>query len=403
MNSLNLRPSSSHRWLACPGSLKAEASYSEEVSSEYALEGTLAHAVAEAALTGSVTHTKSLVGKTFDVEGEMMAMPNDMAEHIDSYVSFVHEVQGRNGELFIEKKFALDEWLPGCVGTSDAAILGGCPAHNPKIQQSDLLTIIDLKYGKGVKVTANENSQLYLYALGAMRVLGHLADIETVRIIIFQPRLDHISEVTVAASDLYSWGEGVIKPGVKKVLGKRPRRIAGDHCRFCKARFDCSARVALLQKKELEHFRNENEVPGIPSKQLLDEATLARILSIKPVLTQFLADMEESARKRIIEGKEVPGWKLVEGRSIRKWKNEDQAVKHLASLLKEHEMYTRKLISPAQAEKTLGKTGYNAPALVEKPPGKPTLVPEADRRSALSYRVEEEFKDETNVTLNEEN
>lgn len=380
-----LSSSASKRWLGCPGSVKLSEHYPNG-SSIYADEGTIAHGVAE----GMISKDDKLVQK-YEVEadkfygehpelnGTFLEMKMILQPYVDyvfeEYAEQVHEDEA--AQLMTEERVDLTEYIPGGFGTSDVVIL-----------RQGRLHIIDLKYGKGVSVSAEDNPQLKLYALGTLARFDMLYDIEDVVMTIYQPRLDNVSTDTIKAKDLYAWGEEVIKPGAQLALSEDAPVHAGDWCQFCPARYDCKERA-----------RDAMELQKYLGQMVLSPEEIAEILGKIDRLTKFAEDIKDSALTKALDGEEIPGWKVVEGRSIRKYVgSEEEIVRQCEGAGYDQALlYERKLLTITNMEKLMGKKQFAEVlgAYVEKPEGKPTLAPESDKRPAITNNsAAEDFADE---------
>ena len=380
-----LSSSASKRWLGCPGSVKLSEHYPNG-SSIYADEGTIAHGVAE----GMISKDDKLVQK-YEVEaakfygehpelnGTFLEMKMILQPYVDyvfeEYAAQVHEDGA--AQLMTEERVDLTEYIPGGFGTSDVVIL-----------RQGRLHIIDLKYGKGVSVSAEDNPQLKLYALGTLARFDMLYDIEDVVMTIYQPRLDNVSTDTIKAKDLYTWGEEVIKPGAQLALSEDAPVHAGDWCQFCPARYDCKERA-----------RDAMELQKYLGRMVLSPEEIADILGKIDRLTKFAEDIKDSALTKALDGEEIPGWKVVEGRSIRKYVgSEEEIVRQCEGAGYDQALlYERKLLTITNMEKLMGKKQFAEVlgAYVEKPEGKPTLAPESDKRPAITNNsAAEDFADE---------
>ena len=380
-----LSSSASKRWLGCPGSVKLSEHYPNG-SSIYADEGTIAHGMAE----GMISKDDKLVQK-YEVEaakfygehpelnGTFLEMKMILQPYVDyvfeEYAAQVHEDGA--AQLMTEERVDLTEYIPGGFGTSDVVIL-----------RQGRLHIIDLKYGKGVSVSAEDNPQLKLYALGTLARFDMLYDIEDVVMTIYQPRLDNVSTDTIKAKDLYAWGEEVIKPGAQLALSEDAPVHAGDWCQFCPARYDCKERA-----------RDAMELQKYLGQMVLSPEEIAEILGKIDRLIKFAEDIKDSALTKALDGEEIPGWKVVEGRSIRKYVgSEEEIVRQCEGAGYDQALlYERKLLTITNMEKLMGKKQFAEVlgAYVEKPEGKPTLAPESDKRPAITNNsAAEDFADE---------
>ena len=380
-----LSSSASKRWLGCPGSVKLSEHYPNG-SSIYADEGTIAHGMAE----GMISKDDKLVqkyeveadkfyGERPELNGTFLEMKMILQPYVDyvfeEYAEQVHEDEA--AQLMTEERVDLTEYIPGGFGTSDVVIL-----------RQGRLHIIDLKYGKGVSVSAEDNPQLKLYALGTLARFDMLYDIEDVVMTIYQPRLDNVSTDTIKAKDLYAWGEEVIKPGAQLALSEDAPVHAGDWCQFCPARYDCKERA-----------RDAMELQKYLGQMVLSPEEIAEILGKIDRLTKFAEDIKDSALTKALDGEEIPGWKVVEGRSIRKYVgSEEEIVRQCEGAGYDQALlYERKLLTITNMEKLMGKKQFAEVlgAYVEKPEGKPTLAPESDKRPAITNNsAAEDFADE---------
>ena len=363
-----LSASGSHRWLNCPGSVKAESSLPDK-DSFASSEGTAAHELAEHCLVNSV-HADSLIGQTFNG----FIVDNYMSSYVQQYVDYVKSF---SGEHMYEQRVDFSGHVPKGFGTCDALIF----------QRNGTLRVIDLKYGQGVKVYAENNSQAMLYALGAYEDYNMVFDIEHIEIAIVQPRLDHIDEWSISVKELLSWAQ-TVKTKAKQCLTDDAPRVPGEsQCKFCKFKAQCPEQKALTENTLLVMF-DDIEPSALKSPDGLTDEQLALALHNKKLIEGWLSAVESHIRDRLESGTGFKGYKLVEGRSLRKWGNEEEAATALSELLDEDKLYTRKLISVAQAEKILGKTKKaEINDLIVKPSGAPTLVPESDKRPSINIQI----------------
>ena len=359
-------------WLNCAGSYWAQKDLPDK-GSAFALEGTCAHALAELCLTTELNHVKLLVGKHQIINKERQGQPitSEMADYVQTYVDYVRGIGGNQG---YEQRVSYEEWVPGGFGTADAIVT-----------KDDTLFVIDLKYGKGVKVDAYENPQGMLYALGALNERIAFQEFEKVVIVIHQPRLDHVSEWTVEPAGLYYWADWV-KERALLCLEPDAQRTPGEkQCQWCRAKATCPAllkqtEVAIMQ--EFDSFDAE-----LPAPASLSEEKLRVVMDHKDMIEKWLKSVETHVISQIESGKPFPGWKMVEGRSNRKWADEAYAANFLTGLLGER-AYTKKLLTAPAAEKALGKEGKEKiQSLITKPEGKGVLVPEGDKRPALPLGI----------------
>jgi hypothetical protein len=357
-----LGASNAHRWLACPGSVEAERDI-PNTTSKFAEEGTAAHELAEFALNIG----PSALDAFHDAE---------MADFVRVYVEYVAQA-ATNADIFeIEQRVSYADWVDGGFGTADAVIVKGGVIH-----------VCDLKYGMGVRVDAENNPQGMLYALGAYAANSYLGDIHTAKISIIQPRLDHISEWEISIEALLRWAEWAKQQAEATQEPDAPRVPGEKQCRFCRAKASCKALQQLTEKAILSEF---DDMDNMPKANTLTDAQMRAALDAKPMIESWLSAIEALAKERLESGLGFEGYKLVEGRSVRKWADDAQAETALVDLLGDAAFAPKKIVSPAQAEKALGKKRAGEIAdLVTKPTGAPTLVPESDTRPAINLTADD--------------
>lgn len=365
-----LSPSAASRWLRCTASANVEAKYAN-TTTEYAEEGTVAHKVAELKAKHAVRGiTKIAYDRKILELSSSKYLNHEMLDACEDYAAYIketyHRLKKKCPDAFVELEVMLDltSIIPEGFGTADCVIIA-----EPE------MWVIDFKYGKGVQVSAEGNEQMELYALGAIEKYRSLYDIKKVGMAIVQPRLGGISEFEVDAGALRVWGATHIKPLAKEAYeGPGAFKPSAEACRFCKAKQDCKARA--------EHFLKL--VEGNPADELLTAEEAGQILQKADGIEAWLKDIEAKVTAALFDGKLVSGWKLVRGRSNRKFSDENAA----AAILKDEtelthsEIYKTKVISVSEAEKLLGKkkTSELLGYLIVKPEGKPTLAKSDDKR-----------------------
>ena len=378
-----LSASSAHRWLACPPSARLEETF-PDTESPYAAEGTLAHSICELKLKQKFIKTQATA--TFKKKLKKLQADelyqSEMEGYTEEYIDYISEiVYGFNSTPYVAAEVRVDfsHIVPEGFGTCDCIIIHGDQMH-----------IVDFKYGKNVHVSAGGNPQLKLYALGALKAYGILYPIENITLHIVQPRVDNNNSVDITTEELNMWA-GVIKPWVEQAYkGEGDFNPNEETCRFCRAKATCRARA----EKNLELAKDDFKLPPLLTNDEAGEA-LKKARDIK----QWVTDLESWALKALLSGEDVAGWKAVEGRSNRAFADQDKAFEIIkASGVDENMLYERKPITLTAVEKLLGKKEFEellADQII-KPPGKPTLAPEEDKRKAITLKTtaEEDFKEE---------
>lgn len=361
-----LGPSAAHRWLACPGSVAACEHVERGSESVHIRDGKAAHELAELVLVNGGNASDWIDHPLIDHNEHMVT--KDMAHYVQDYVDYV---RGIGGDMEIEHTVSLDEWIPGGFGTADAICINGHTVH-----------VIDLKYGQGVRVEAERNPQGMLYALGALHEMEGIRRIDKVVIVIHQPRLDSVSEWSIAPDDLYRWAEWVSERAQEATKPNAERVPGESQCRFCDAKATCPELKSYTDAVVAQDF---DDLDGVP--QLSDDR-LREVLDAAPLIRKWLDAVEEHVQHRVASGEDFPGYKLVEGRSNRRWTDEAEAERKLTELLGDEAYHPAKLLTAPQAEKALGKKQAGEIAdLIVKPKGKPALVPESDKRPQLEPEV----------------
>lgn len=366
-----LSASSAGRWIACPPSARLNAS-KEDTQSEYAKQGTEAHALCEYKLR------KALGEKVRDPTKKLTTYDSEMGECAEDYAQFVMGLatqfreESKDTLVSVEQRVDFSDYVPEGFGTADALIISG-----------KTVCIVDYKHGKGIEVSADHNPQLMCYALGCIQMFDGLYDIDKVLMVIIQPRLSNLSEFTISKADLLTWAKTTLMPSAKLAYAGEGEFCAGDHCQFCRAKATCRKRAEY----NLELARYDFEMPPT-----LEDAEVEAILAKADELTRWASDIKEYALQQAIQGKQWTEWKLVEGRSNRKYTDEAK----VAKTVKEagFEPYEHKLLGITAMTALLGKTKFDEllGSLIAKPQGKPTLVPMSDKRPAMNTAAED-FKD----------
>ena len=367
-----LSASGAHRWLHCTGSPLLEKGFPDSTS-VYAQEGTLAHYLCELKLmayTGEITKRKLTSMKNKLMKSELWQPEMDSTS--EAYLDYIKDITMSytvKPVILIEKKVDFSRYVPEGFGTADCLILAG-----------DTLHVVDYKHGKGVVVDADHNPQMMLYALGAMSELSLLYRFKFVHMTIVQPRVNNISEFTMAADELIEWGEKVVKPKAEAAISGNGEFEAGDWCRFCRAKRQCKTRYEA----------NDSLYPELSARhdpRLITLEELGEYLKRGKDMAAWLEDMREYALSESLAGAEVPGWKAVEGRGSRAFTDTDEAVDTLIrNGIDESVLYERRVLTLAQMEKAIGKKTFGEIVgnLVVKNPGKPTLVEESDKRPKIT-------------------
>ena len=363
-----LSASSAARWIACPPSARLNAA-KPDAPSEYAAQGTDAHTLCEYKLR------KALGMKVRDPTKNLASYDTEMEECAEAYCQFVMELVGqfraesKDTMVSVEQRVDFSGFVPDGFGTADTLIISG-----------KTVCIVDYKHGKGIEVSADRNPQMMCYALGCIQMFDGLYDIDNVRMVIFQPRLANISEFNISKADLLAWALDTLVPAAKLAHAGEGEFCAGAHCQFCKIKATCRKRAEY----NLELARYDFEMPPT-----LEDAEVEAVLAKADTLAAWVSDIKEYALQRAIQGKQWTDWKLVEGRSNRKYT--DEAV--VAKTVKEagFEPYEQKLLGITAMTALLGKSKFEEllGSLIVKPQGKPTLAPLSDRRPAMNTAADD--------------
>ena len=371
-----LSASSAKRWMSCPPSARLEEKLRDRFgdrSSPFAEEGTRAHALAELKLQKEIGLINDF---SYKMQREAMTgVDNEMEWATDRYVDIVmqkfYEAKKScpDAQIFIEQRLDFSTWVPHGFGTGDVVIVSDM-----------ILDVCDLKYGKGVPVSAEGNPQARCYGLGALSAYGDLYAFPKVRNTIIQPRLDSVTEETLTREELLRWAEEDLKPKAELAWAGEGEYDPGDHCRFCAARALCYHRAA----KCMQIFDSGMQSPGI-----LPDEEIPRILEVADIAEAWIADIRAYAKAQALKGQQWSGFKLVAGRRPpRKWTDAEAVIDQLsrAGYTDEQIYKPRELITVGEAEKLLGKPAFRAilGQFSVQGEGAPTLVPESDKRLSIN-------------------
>ena len=380
-----LSPSGAHRWMACPGSVTLEADF-PDTSSAYAREGTAAHELAAMVLEDPSSTANHYVGKkiAFDDHGEEVVWPitKEMADYVDDYVNFVRE-RAVGKILHVECKLSIGHITgeDGATGTSDVVIID---------REQEAIEVIDLKYGMGVRVDAENNEQMQFYALGALYEYELISDFSWVTMVIHQPRLNHVSEWNIPVDQLRRF-EDEARHAADKVRWEEPTFNPSEkQCRFCKAKATCPALRAEVTEIVGGAATLDEFTPQTVDSQSGDNY-LPVAMSKVGLVEDWCKAVRAEVERRLLAGQTVDGYKLVEGRKgNRTWSDEDAVTALFKSFrLRQEEMYDLKLISATKAEKLLKenpKRWAKTEQLITRSDGKPSVAPATDKRPAMDVK-----------------
>ena len=367
-----LSPSAAHRWLNCTAAPRLEAGQPDS-GSDYAREGTLAHAYC-------AKHLKTFLGQSTEAEDKEIAEyfdqyhTGEMDEYTDTYRTIVLEkfnaarAHTPDAQLLVETRLDFSEWIPEAFGTGDAVIIA-----------DGILDIIDFKYGKGVRVEAQDNPQMMIYALGAYAAFSFEYNIQRVRMTIIQPRLDNLSVAELSVEDLMLWADQTLAPKAQLAYAGDGPQAPGEWCQFCKVKHCCKALAKSCTEPAKAH----------PDPNLLTPEEMARdILPLLDIVATWLKGVQDYTLNQALAGTEYPGFKLVAGRSNRKITDTEAAKKALldAGFAEDAIMKPQEMRGITDLEKLVGKKrfGVICKPWIIKPQGKPTLVPDSDERPAYN-------------------
>lgn len=369
-----LSASAAHRWLACTAAPLLEATFPDTTSS-FAKEGTLAHSIGELKVRRYAVEPMSngTFTRRFNKLKKDELYQSEMDGYTEEYLDYIKNTMLQypvKPYVVIEKKVDFSHIVPKGFGTADCLIM-----------TPEILHVIDFKYGKGVPVSAEDNPQMRLYAVGALKAYGLLYSFKEIHMTIVQPRIGNISEALITPAELQMWATNEVAPKAQEAMAGKGTFEPGEHCRFCRAKAQCKARS--------EHYAAYQKLTaGNPS--LLTMQELGAYLGIAKQLKSWADDLQDYSLTCCLDGKDVPGWKAVEGRGSRVFTDQTAAFKILMDNgIDEALLYNRVPLTLAQSEKVVGKKEFNdlLADYIIKNIGKPTLAPEADNRPAISNQV----------------
>ena len=357
-----LSASSSQRWLECPPSAKLCAEHPGR-GSPFAQQGTDAHTLAAYKLE------KALGRKARDPTEDLAYFDAEMADCTDAYAAFVMEQLAEARKLCpdplvqVEQKTRFDRWVPEGFGTADACIVA-----------DDTMYVIDLKYGTGILVDADWNSQIMCYALGLLEQYDGIYDIRHIKMTIFQPRRDNVTTFGLTKEQLLDWADNSLAPRAKLAYDGEGEFRAGSHCQFCSIKGTCRKRAEY----NLEMARYDFAMPAT-----LDGNEIAAILPRIDQLVAWGNDVKEYALEQVLNGKQFPGYKVVAGRSVSRYANDESVAK--AVIAAGEDPWEKRLLGITAMRTLLGRKRFDEllGVMIIKPPGKPTLVPESDKRPEI--------------------
>lgn len=362
-----LSASSAYRWLACPPSAVIAEKYPQQ-DTDYTREGTLAHEVAEIVARARVE------GRDISRFPWKDGITAEMIEHAGSYADYIQEqIKSPDAHVLLEQRVDFSPWVPDGFGTCDCIIL-----------QGDTMDVIDYKYGQGVQVDAKDNPQLRLYALGALNDYGIAFDVKKVRMHIFQPRLNNITQDSMTAKQLLKWADKTVKPIAQNAAEGKGDYRAGEHCKFCPHAGRCRELTNTCMDYADAHGLGATDYT-------MDAAEVGDILAMAPIIDLWLKRVRDQALRTLLDGGSIPGYKVVEGRGSRTWRDELQVADTLKAAGYSLEDITEtSLLSVAKMEKAIGKKRAEeiVGELIVRKPGAPTIALETDKRPAYDRLAE---------------
>lgn len=356
-----LSPSSSSRWISCPPSAR-ENSVAEDTSSTYAQQGTDAHSLCEYKVKKILGQKMKSPVKSLEYYDE------EMEECTSAYAEFISEQVAEAKSLcpdpiiLVEQRLDFTQWVSDSFGTADCVIIA-----------DGILTVVDFKYGLGILVNADNNPQMRMYALGALNLFDGIYDITTIRMAIFQPRRENVSISEITREELLRWADDVLVPAAKLASEGKGEYKAGTHCQFCRVKAICRKRAEY----NLQLAKYDFQMP-----EKLEDYEVSIILETADSFTNWISDVKQYALQEAVSGRQWPGFKVVEGKSNRKYTDEKAVSDTVISA--GFDPFEKKLLGITAMTKLLGKKKFDSllEKLIEKPQGKPTLVPQSDMRPA---------------------
>ena len=387
-----LSASGASRWLNCSPSARLEDDL-PNTESEHAKEGTYAHELAELKIRNHLDPKNKSISDQLREKRKSAYYTKEFNEYVDVYVGYVIErynsAKARNPKsiILIEERLDLTDFVNEGFGTGDAAIVDG-----------ESVEVIDLKFGRGVKVDAPGNDQLSIYGLGYLSKFELIYDLKKVTITIVQPRLDHISSDTWETPKLLDWGMKTVKPTAEVAFKGEGEFKVGSWCKFCKIKPTCKAMKQFATDSMKKDF--SKAMPKDENDKVLNNAEMAEAFKNSKTVADWAKSVSEHVTKKALSGTKFPGLKLVRGKSNRKWSDEAFAEKALIKAgLKKTDIINSKIKGITDIEKLLGKTEFAELNLTDKPPGAPALVDASDKRPEYDPRgsLEDDFSDDVEM------
>lgn len=394
-------PSGGERWINCPGSVAATKDI-PDVTSEFAAEGIFAHYITELARNEN-QDAENYLG--FTSEDGKITCDKEMVGHVQDFLDYMAQWEG---EVFVEQRVSYEPWVENGFGTSDHIVIQPDKKH---------VVVADFKYGKGIQIFAKGNVQGKLYALGVFNDYGHLYDIDDFTIIVHQPRLDHRDQWHISTDKLLTWADEIVEPAGTRVYdaiahletyNEIPDHYfkAGGWCQWCKIKGECKTRAAMVRDSVLLGIDDlDDEIEQgegrISNPAVMNDVDLSVAVTNIDQIVKWCTDVVAVLKQRVMAGAKIQSgkddedkreyWKMVTGRANRIWHDEDKATASLKTKgkLKADQVAPRKIITPAAAEKLLGKEHSALEGLIKKPQGAPTLVVGSDKRQVYKVAADE--------------